>query len=137
MKRLLAPTGLLGLALAAGAATAERQHLNASVGGPLRAGVYGRIEVRGPTPPAVVKPQPVVVTPPLEGAAGQPLYLYVPPGQVRRWPQHCAKWQACDKPVLFVRMDDSPSRLGAWKQAQRRDAPDASVLQAFSRIVQP
>ena len=25
-------------------------------------------------------------------------------------------WSACDKPVLFVRMDASPSRWGRWRQ---------------------
>jgi hypothetical protein len=44
------------------------------------------------------------------------VYLYVPPGQVRKWKQNCAKWSACDEPVLFVRVDDSPSRWGQWKQ---------------------
>ena len=137
MKRLWTAAGLLGAALAASASTQERPHANVTAGGPLRAGVYGRIELRGATPPPVVRPQPVVVTAPVEGVSADPVYLYVPPGQVRRWAQHCAKWQACDKPVLFVRVDDSPSRLGAWKQAQRREAPDTSVLQAFSRFVQP
>ncbi len=137
MKRLLASAGLLGVALAAGATAQDQRHVNATAGGPLRPGIYGRIELRGPTPPPLVWAQPVVVSPPPEGASGKPLYLYVPPGHVRRWAQHCAKWQACEKPVLFVRMDGSPSRLGAWKQAQRREVADASVLQAFSRFVQP
>ena len=44
------------------------------------------------------------------------MYLYVPPGQVRKWKLNCARWKACDEPVLFVRVEDSPSRWGAWKQ---------------------
>ena len=60
---------------------------------------------------------------------GKPLYLYVPPGQVRNWAQHCARWSACDQPVLFVHMEQSPSRWGEWRHrreqlaAARRSAP--------------
>jgi hypothetical protein len=45
----------------------------------------------------------------------EPVYLYVPPGQVRKWKQNCGKWSACEQPVLFVRVDDSPSRWGHWR----------------------
>jgi len=59
--------------------------------------------------------------------AHEPVYLYVPPGQLRRWTEHCAKWQACERPVYFVRVDDSPSRLGEWKKTQRPQ-PQASLV---------
>jgi len=95
-------------------------------------GVYGRIHVRG-TPPPLIYAEPVVARPPA-ASTQQPLYLYVPPGQVRRWPQHCAKWDACERPVYFVRVDDSPSRLGSWKKTQRPQPVDSPVLQALYRL---
>ena len=95
-------------------------------------GVYGRIDVRG-APPPLIYAAPVLARP-SAASAQQPVYLYVPPGQVRRWPLHCAKWQACDRPVYFVRMDDSPSRLGSWKKAQRPQPADSTVLQALYRF---
>ena len=95
-------------------------------------GVYGRINVRG-TPPPVIYAEPVVARQ-SSASAQQPVYLYVPPGQVRRWPQHCAKWDACERPVYFVRVDDSPSRLGSWKKAQRPQPADSPVLQALYRL---
>ena len=52
----------------------------------------------------------------------QPVYLYVPPGKVRKWKQHCGKWAACDQPVLFVRVDDSPGRWGQWRQLREQVA---------------
>lgn len=117
--RSCAAAALLG---AAAGAQAEVEYRNLSAGGPLRHGVYGRIEVRAPAPPPVIYKQPVVATQPLGAVAAEPIYLYVPPGQVRKWEQHCHKWKACDLPVLFVRMDNSPSRLGQWKQRDwRRD----------------
>ena len=45
----------------------------------------------------------------------------MPPGQVRKWKKSCAKWSACDQPVLFVRIDNSPSRWGQWRQFRERD----------------
>jgi len=108
-------TALLG-ALAAALPAAAGDLRNLTTGGPLRPGIYGRIEVRGPTPPPVIYAQPVLVTQATIPARAQPVYLYVPPGQVRKWKAHCARWSACDQPVLFIRVQDSPSRWGNWRQ---------------------
>lgn len=91
------------------------EHRNVTTGGPLRPGVYGRIEVRG-APPAVIYNQPTVARGLVAAAASSPIYLYVPPGQVRKWKQNCMRWAACEQPVLFVRVEDSPSRWGQWRQ---------------------
>jgi hypothetical protein len=119
-------------AAAAGAVPAQVDYRNLTAGGPLRPGIYGRIEVRQGPPPPLVYDKPVVARQPLVPTARQPVYLYVPPGQLRRWPQHCARWNACEQPVLFVRMDDSPSRLGDWKQRSRPEA--LSLREALERF---
>jgi hypothetical protein len=125
------------LVLAGGAAaiTAGAQgfdgYINVTAGGAVRPGVYGRIEpLRGrAAPPPVISTQPTVARGSIDRAQGKPLYLYVPPGQVRNWAQHCARWSACDQPVLFVRMEQSPSRWGEWRHrreqlaSSRRTAP--------------
>jgi hypothetical protein len=113
----LVSTLAIGLAAVATDATAAGDYRNVTAGGGLRPGVYGRIEVRGQAaPPPVIYPQPVVANGSIERVQRQPVYLYVPPGQVRKWKQNCAKWSACDDPVLFVRIDQSPSRWGQWRQ---------------------
>jgi hypothetical protein len=120
--RSVRPLFALVFACAAFAAAAEvgGDYRNVTVGGSLRAGVYGRIELRGnAAPPPVIYPEPVLANSTLERVQRRPVYLYVPPGQVRKWKQSCAKWSACDEAVLFVRMDSSPSRWGEWRQ--RRD----------------
>jgi hypothetical protein len=104
-----------------GARAQAADHRNTTAGGKLRPGVYGRIEVRG-APPAVIYSEPMVVSELVAPAGTQPVYLYVPPGQVRKWKQHCGRWSACDQPVLFVRMDDSPSRWGQWRQYREQVA---------------
>ncbi|MDB5955345.1 hypothetical protein [Ramlibacter sp.] len=103
-----------GLAATAVAAREPEDWRNATTGGPLRPGVYGRIVIKGKVAPPVIFPHPLVA----DGSApvhAQAVYLYVPPGQVRKWSQNCAKWSACEEPVLFVRVDDSPSRWGHWR----------------------
>jgi len=126
------------LLLAATAAQAQGDWRNLTAGGPLRHGVYGRIEVRGAQPPLIYA-QPVVASQPVGVSLQQPMYLYVPPGQVRKWDRYCLKWQACDQPVLFVRMDNSPSRLGQWKYREERPGmPDTAVLGASpAPLVEP
>jgi hypothetical protein len=127
LRRLVPTAAVVAVALASVAATfnanAQEPALrNATTGGPLRPGVYGRVVVRGATPPPVIYQQPVIATQVLVPATAQPTYLYVPSGQVRKWKQHCAKWQACDQPVLFVRMDANPGRWGQWRQKREQVA---------------
>ncbi|MGV3570213.1 MAG: hypothetical protein ACO1PB_06400 [Ramlibacter sp.] len=119
------------VAVLAGGASAQSVEgfRNITAGGPLRHGVYGRIEVRSPdTVPPLIYDKPVIANERIGVPGRRPVYLYVPPGQVRKWSRFCAKWSACDQPVLFVRMDASPSRWGRWRQfrddvaAQEREA---------------
>jgi len=105
---------LLGMWAVAPAVASDLRNL--TTGGPLRPGIYGQIEVRGSTPPPVIYAQPVLVGHGFIPAGAKPLYLYVPPGQVRKWKDNCARWKACDQPVLFIRVEDSPSRWGQWRQ---------------------
>ena len=34
-----------------------------------------------------------------------PIYLRVPPGHEKKWNKHCASYNACGRPVYFVRDD--------------------------------
>lgn len=111
-----AALGLLPLALAPVAAQAAEDHRNVTTGGKLRPGVYGRIVPKGEAVPPVIYEQPVIASQALVPVGTKPVYLYVPPGQVRKWKQNCARWSACDQPVLFVRVEDSPSRWGRWRE---------------------
>jgi hypothetical protein len=117
---------LCGCAALAAAAQGAGDYRNLTAGGSLRAGVYGRIQVRGhAAPPPVIYAEPVLANGSIERVRRQPVYLYVPPGQVREWKDNCAKWSACDQPVLFVRMDQSPSLWGGWRQLRGQLAGDA------------
>jgi hypothetical protein len=43
---------------------------------------------------------PVVVAQPVPM---EPIYLHVPPGHAKNWRKHCHEYNACNRPVYFVR----------------------------------
>ena len=73
-------------------------------------GVYGQINIGDFPRPAVIYAEPVWVARPARVVYVQPIYLHVPPGHEKHWSRHCAKYDACGRPVYFVRED--------WYQAQ-------------------
>ena len=71
-----------------------------SVGEP---GFYGQIDIGSAPRPEVIYPKPVVIQPAPTPVVQEPLYLRIPPGQEKNWKKHCAKYNACNRPVYFVR----------------------------------
>ena len=72
-----------------------------SVGQP---GFYGRIDIGNAPPPVLIYPQPVIIQR-VQVAQPQPIYLRVPPGHAKKWSKHCQKYDACGRPVYFVKDD--------------------------------
>jgi hypothetical protein len=95
---MLGAAALASLALAQGAAAAVDVGVGITIREP---GVYGRIEI-GSAPPPVLYPQPVIYAPQRVVVREQPMYLYVPPGHAKNWGKHCARYNACARPVYFV-----------------------------------
>jgi hypothetical protein len=88
-------------ALFATQAVAADVGVSLSVGQP---GFYGQINIGNTAPPPVIYTQPTVVEQGPEYAGG-PVYLHVPPGHEKHWAKHCAEYNACGRPVYFVRDD--------------------------------
>lgn len=66
-------------------------------------GFYGQIDIGNVSRPQVLYAQPVwVQRRPVEI---EPIYLRVPPGHEKKWSKHCARYNACGRPVYFVRDD--------------------------------
>ena len=63
-------------------------------------GFYGSIDIGGYPQPQLINPQPVVIEP---GGVEQPIYLHVPPGHAKNWRKHCHQYNACGRPVYFVK----------------------------------
>jgi hypothetical protein len=72
--------------------------VNITIGQP---GFYGQIVLGNAPPPEVIYPQPVVIVP--GPAMAPPIYLRVPPGHERHWRRYCHEYNACGRPVYFVR----------------------------------
>ena len=83
------------------AASAEAQYANVIISGEIKPGVYGRVEIGNAPPPVLVYPEPVVIV--KESRVVQPVYLHVPPGHAKKWSKHCHKYNACNRPVYFVK----------------------------------
>lgn len=97
MKRYLSA---LLVAAASTAALAADVGVSVSIGQP---GFYGRIDIGNAPPPVLIYPQPVIIQ--RVHAAPPPIYLRVPPGHAQKWSKHCQKYDACGRPVYFVKDD--------------------------------
>ena len=73
-----------------------------SIGQP---GFYGQIDIGNAPLPVLIYPQPVVIQRVQVVESVQPIYLHVPPGQAKNWKKHCQKYDACARPVYFVKDD--------------------------------
>ena len=68
-------------------------------GRPGDADYYGPIVISGSDRPALIYEHPRVIG---RRSRGEPLYIRVPPGHAKHWQKHCAKYNACDRPVYFI-----------------------------------
>jgi hypothetical protein len=82
-------------------ALAAPAEVNVIVQGQVAPGVYGRVEIGNAPPPLLVYEQPVTIVRPATPVA--PIYMHVPPGHARNWKKHCKKYEACGRPVYFVK----------------------------------
>ena len=102
MKHVLRVVGTIGLAgflVVCLPASAADVGVSVTVGDP---GFYGRIDIGNAPRPLLVYPTPVVIAPAPRRVVQQPVYLRVPPGHAKHWAKHCARYDACGRPVYFV-----------------------------------
>jgi len=71
--------------------------VSVSVGQP---GFYGQIDIGNAPRPQVIYAEPRVIE---RTVIGSPIYLRVPPGHAKHWRKHCGAYNACGRPVYFVR----------------------------------
>jgi hypothetical protein len=101
MKRLLTAMALAAASITAPALAAEFG-VSVAVGEP---GFYGQIDVGNYGRPAVIYSRPITITRGRYGTSLEPLYLRVPQGHSRDWKRYCGRYDACGRPVYFVRND--------------------------------
>lgn len=98
MKNAFLAAILLAVAIPAGAQVG----VSVNIGEP---GFYGQINIGSAPPPVLVYPQPVIIAPAPRYVGVPPIYLRVPPGHAKHWRKYCARYNACGRPVYFVRND--------------------------------
>jgi hypothetical protein len=94
----------VALAMAAPLAGAADKSAAAVITGAIAPGIYGRVDMANRAKPPLVYQYPMFIEAP-ENAASvvEPLYLHVPPDHAKNWKKFCEKYEACDKPVFFVK----------------------------------
>ena len=97
---------ILAAILIAGISSARAGDLDLRVmlSGQVAPGVYGQVQIGNDRPPPVVYAQPMLIEP--MAAPPPPMYLHVPPGHARNWRRHCHEYNACNRPVYFVRSQE-------------------------------
>ena len=120
MKTLQA-TAFASLLLASMAAHAGTPSVSVTVSGELAPGVYGEVQVGNAPPPPVVYAQPMIITPQPHHDEGRPIYLHVPPGHEKNWARHCREYNACNRPVYFVKTAENEPGYRGRNNKMRRD----------------
>jgi hypothetical protein len=122
MKFFRAPALASLLMLGSLAAHAETPIINLSIGGEISPGVYGQVQFGNGPPPPVLYPRPSIVIHQPPGVVLEPIYLHVPPGHARNWSKYCRTYNACKRPVYFVKSAEyEPGYQSRNRDEDRRD----------------
>jgi len=89
------------LFLGTGACVAGDLSVHLILSGEVAPGVYGQVQLGDAQPPPLVYTRPMLIE--AQAAPPPPLYLHVPPGHARNWRRHCREYNACNRPVYFIR----------------------------------
>lgn len=84
-----------------GACVAGDLNIHVMLSGEVAPGVYGQVQLGSEPRPPLVYAQPMLIEPQVVQPA--PVYLHVPPGHAKNWRKHCHEYNACNRPVYFVR----------------------------------
>jgi hypothetical protein len=119
--KIFKATTFAALMLASLAAQAGQPIINLNVGGELAPGVYGQVQFGNAPPPPVVYAQPRVIVRDPRGEELQPMYLNVPPRHARNWRRYCREYDACGRPVYFVKSQEYEP---GYREGKGRDHED-------------
>lgn len=78
--------------------------IHVMLSGEVAPGVYGQVQLGNNRPPPLVYAQPMLIEP--QAAPPPPVYLHVPPGHAKNWRKHCREYNACNRPVYFIRSEE-------------------------------
>jgi hypothetical protein len=84
-----------------GACRAGDLNIQVILSGEVAPGVYGQVQLGNDRPPPLVYTQPMLIV--AQPEPPPPVYLHVPPGHARNWRKYCREYNACNRPVYFIR----------------------------------
>jgi hypothetical protein len=117
--RFVLPSAL-ALVAAVPLARAQNVSVGVTITGEVVPGVYGQVVLGNRPPPQLVYAQAVIAEPVVVAAPVrvEPIYLHVPPGHAKHWRKHCHEYNACNRPVYFVRSPEyEPGfRMDRWRE---------------------
>ena len=119
--KLLNTSAFASLLLGSLTAYAGQPIINLTVGGEISPGVYGQVQFGNAPPPPVVYAQPTIIAPQPPNVIVEPMYLHVPPGHARNWARYCRRYNACNRPVYFVKSREYEPGYRAHRDEGRRD----------------
>ncbi len=119
--KIIRSTTFAAIMLASLSAQAAQPIINLNIGGEISPGVYGQVQFGNAPPPPVFYPQPMIIVRQRESARLEPIYLHVPPGHAKNWAKHCREYNACNRPVYFVRSREYEPGYRRHKDEGRRD----------------
>lgn len=136
--KILQATAFASLMLGSLAAHAGQPIINLSIGGEISPGVYGQVQFDNAPPPPVLYAEPRIIVRQPPNVVVQPLYLHVPPGHAKNWARYCSRYDACNRPVYFVKSREyapgyrdrkekkrsHEGRRGEGRRDERRDERD-------------
>jgi hypothetical protein len=105
MHKTLATISLALLGGASFPASAADIELRVILSGEVAPGVYGRVDIGTAPPPPLLYAKPVIIVR-QPGPPPGPIYLHVPPGHAKHWSKHCHQYNACGRPVYFVKSQE-------------------------------
>jgi hypothetical protein len=119
--KIIRSTTFAAIMLATLSAQAAQPIINLNIGGEISPGVYGQVQFGNAPPPPVFYPQPMIIVRQPESERLEPIYLHVPPGHAKNWAKHCREYNACNRPVYFVRSREYEPGYRRHKDEGRRD----------------
>src|SRR5690349_18001889 len=111
----IALAAMLGMPLPASSADVG---VSISIGDP---NFYGRLDIGRMRPPPVIREEPVLIVRPRRGVLLEPLYVRAPPGHQKNWRKFCGRYDACGRPVYFVRDDWYENEYAPRYREEHRD----------------
>lgn len=83
-------------------------------------GQYGRIDFNNYPQAVLITQQPVIYLRETVVVQQAPIYLYAPTGHQANWGRYCRRYQACGRPVYFVREDWVRAQYGREREERKR-----------------